>query len=154
MNIPTPMPLERMAVTSLSANITRTEQSSDELRPTVEAETIGPTYATPVDWLIAERGTTVTDDFITEPLGSSAVPLAPVLPAVLPRRAALYVDERLAAAIQAKDEASQLDCTKLLQFIDELNDNYARENAYAVHALLRAILDHIPPMLAPRASPK
>lgn len=139
----TTIPIDDLA----KIHITRTEQSSDELRPTVEAETIGRTYATPVDWLIADRGTTVTDDFITEPPGSSAVPLAPVLPAVLPRRAALYVDERLAAAIQAKDEASQLDCTKLLQLIDELNDNYARENAYAVHALLRAILDHIPPML-------
>jgi hypothetical protein len=127
--------------------ITRTEQSGDELRPTVEAETIGRTYATPVEWLIADRGKVVTDDFITEPPGSSAAPPVPVLPAVLPRRAAPYVDDRLAAAIKAKDEASQLDCTKLLQLIDELNDNYARENAYAAHALLRAILDHIPPIL-------
>ena len=29
----------------------------------------------------------------------------------------------------------------------ELDDNFARDNAYAAHALLRAILDHIPPML-------
>jgi hypothetical protein len=28
-----------------------------------------------------------------------------------------------------------------------LNDNYSRGNAYAAHALLRAILDHIPPLL-------
>lgn len=126
--------------------ITRTEQSSDELRPTVEAESIGRTYATPVDWLIADRGKTVTDDFITEPPGSSTVPLVPALPAVPSRRATPYVDEKLAAAIQAKVK-SQLDCAKLLELIDELNDNYARENAYAAHALLRAILDHIPPIL-------
>jgi hypothetical protein len=67
--------------------------------------------------------------------------------AVLPRRAAPYVAERLIAAIQVKDEESQLDCAKLLQLIHELNDIYAYENAYAAHALLRAILDHIPPIL-------
>lgn len=139
----TTIPIDDLA----KIHITRTEQSADELRPIVEAETIGRTYASPVDWLIADRGKTVTDDFITEPPGSPAVPLAPARPAVLVHRAAPYVDEQLTAAIQAKDEASQLDCTKLLQLIDELNDNYARENAYAAHALLRAILDHIPPIL-------
>ena len=41
----------------------------------------------------------------------------------------------------------QLDYSKLLRLIDELNENYARSNAYAAHALLRAILDHIPPIL-------
>lgn len=40
-----------------------------------------------------------------------------------------------------------LNVTKLLRLIDELNDNWARGNVYAAHALLRAILDHIPPML-------
>jgi hypothetical protein len=37
--------------------------------------------------------------------------------------------------------------SKLLGLIDELNDNYARSNTYASHALLRAILDHVPPIL-------
>jgi hypothetical protein len=36
---------------------------------------------------------------------------------------------------------------KLLRLIDELNDNRRRGNTYATHALLRAILDHIPPLL-------
>jgi hypothetical protein len=40
----------------------------------------------------------------------------------------------------------QLDCTKLLKLISELNDNYSHGNAYTAHVLLRAILDHIPPM--------
>jgi hypothetical protein len=139
----TTIPIDDLA----KIHISRTERSSDELRPTVAAETIGRTYATPVDWLIADRGKTVTDDFITEPPGSSAVLPIPALPAVLPRRAAPYVDEKLAAAIGVKDKVSQLDCTKLLQLIDELNDNYSRENVYASHALLRAVLDHIPPIL-------
>jgi hypothetical protein len=46
-----------------------------------------------------------------------------------------------------KAGVSLLDRTKLLRLIDELNDNHCRGNAYAVHALLRAILDHIPPLL-------
>lgn len=139
----TTIPIDDLA----KLHITRTEQSSEELRPAVEAETIGRTYATPVDWLIADRGRTVTDDFLTEPPGSSAVPTAPVPPVMLPRNAAPYIDDKLTAAIQAKDKVSQLDSTKLLQLIHELNDNYVRENAYAAHVLLRAVLDHIPPIL-------
>jgi len=36
---------------------------------------------------------------------------------------------------------------KLVALLRELNDNYSRGNAYACHALLRAVLDHVPPML-------
>jgi hypothetical protein len=39
------------------------------------------------------------------------------------------------------------DAAKLTRLVEELNDNYSRGNAYAAHALLRAILDHVPPML-------
>jgi hypothetical protein len=42
---------------------------------------------------------------------------------------------------------SKFDVTKLLALVGELNDNYVRSNTYASHALLRAILDHIPPIL-------
>ncbi len=58
-----------------------------------------------------------------------------------------YVDAQVIAAIEAQQGADQFDRSKLLRLIGELNDNYARGNAYAVHALLRAILDHIPPLL-------
>jgi hypothetical protein len=51
------------------------------------------------------------------------------------------------AAIKAQEGTDRFDRSKLLRLIDELNDNYARANGYAVHALLRAILDHIPPLL-------
>jgi hypothetical protein len=61
--------------------------------------------------------------------------------------AAAYIDKTLIAAIRSKDAISRLDCTKLLTLCQELNDNHAQENAYAAHALLRAILDHIPPIL-------
>lgn len=129
--------------------ISRTGQPSAELRPSVQAERGRQELLTPVseDWRVARTGEDVTDRFISEPPGNAAVPSVPVLPIAPSRRAAPYVEERLIAAIRAKDGASQLDCAKLLQLIDELNDNYARENAYAAHALLRAILDHIPPIL-------
>jgi len=58
-----------------------------------------------------------------------------------------YVDAQVIAAITAQQGADQFDRSKLLRLIGELNDNYARGNGYAVHALLRAILDHLPPLL-------
>jgi hypothetical protein len=58
-----------------------------------------------------------------------------------------YVDEKVVAAIRAKEGQSRFDLTKLLTLIDELNDNYAHRNMYGSHALLRGLLDHIPPIL-------
>ncbi len=104
------------------------------------------TYATPDDWLIAKLCEDVTDEFVTEPPGRSEAPQGQLLPPPSPR-VAPYVDEKLTAAIRAKDKTSRLDCTKFLSLIHELNDNGARGNAYAAHALLRAILDHVPPIL-------
>jgi hypothetical protein len=68
------------------------------------------------------------------------------------RKAALrsspaYLDPRVTASIQALSPTHGFDHTKLLRLMAELDDNFARDNAYAAHALLRAILDHIPPML-------
>ena len=139
----TTVPIDDLA----KIRITWTDQSAEELRPIVEADPKGRTFATPVDWRIAARGKDVTDSFITEPPGRPKTGSSDVRPPLLPRRAALYIDQKLIAAIKAKDGASQFDCTKLLQLIDELNHNYARENVYSTHALLRAILDHVPPIL-------
>jgi hypothetical protein len=58
-----------------------------------------------------------------------------------------YVDPQVSASLAARAEAAGLDHGKLTRLIAELNDNYSRGNAYAAHALLRAILDHIPPLL-------
>ena len=58
-----------------------------------------------------------------------------------------YVDQELSAALAARAEAIGLDSGKLTTLLAELNDNYSRGNAYAAHALLRAVLDHIPPLL-------
>jgi hypothetical protein len=58
-----------------------------------------------------------------------------------------YIDPAVTASLVARAAALGFDPTKLTQLISELNDNYSRGNAYAVHALLRALLDHVPPML-------
>jgi hypothetical protein len=65
-----------------------------------------------------------------------------VVPATSP-----YVNEQVVDAIRAKQGQSTFEVTKLLGLIGELNDNFARQNTYAAHALLRAILDHVPPIL-------
>jgi hypothetical protein len=108
----------------------------------------GRTYATPEDWLLADLCEDVTDEFITEaPCDASASPVAAVsVPAALPRRVP-YVDQGIIEAVKAKIGASRYDVSELLALIEELNDNYQAEHTYAAHALLRAILDHIPPIL-------
>jgi len=58
-----------------------------------------------------------------------------------------YIDPQVSASLAARAEATGLDPGKLTRLVAELNDNYSRGNAYAAHALLRAILDHIPPLL-------
>jgi hypothetical protein len=58
-----------------------------------------------------------------------------------------YIDGGIAAEVTVRAQALGLEPAKLARLVEELNDNYARGNAYSAHALLRAILDHIPPML-------
>jgi hypothetical protein len=58
-----------------------------------------------------------------------------------------YIDPQVSASLAARAEAIGLDPGKLTRLVAELNDNYSRGNAYAAHALLRAVLDHIPPLL-------
>ncbi len=56
-----------------------------------------------------------------------------------------YIDERVFDLIK-QAHGGQWDCTKLLVLLRELDDNYRAGNAYAAHALLRALLDHVPPL--------
>lgn len=58
-----------------------------------------------------------------------------------------YIDAQVIAAIRAREGTDRFDRSKLLRLVDELNDNNGRGNCYAVHALLRAIVDYIPPLL-------
>jgi hypothetical protein len=101
------------------------------------------------DWSLATTsGTDVTNDFITGAPGQLPVEVVePVDPSAPAQARSPYVDEKVIEAIRAKDGQSKFDVTKLLTLIDELNDNYARQNTYGSHALLRGLLDHIPPIL-------
>jgi hypothetical protein len=62
-------------------------------------------------------------------------------------QAKTYVAATVSATIEARAGQSGWNCDKLLQLIAELNENYASKNVYSCHALLRAILDHVPPVL-------
>jgi hypothetical protein len=61
-----------------------------------------------------------------------------------------YIDADVAAAVMTRAEELGLRADKLRRLIEELNDNYLRGNTYAAHALLRTLLDHIPPLLGCR----
>jgi hypothetical protein len=58
-----------------------------------------------------------------------------------------YIDPQVSASMAARAEELGLDSGKLVRLVAELNDNYSRGNAYSAHALLRAVLDYIPPLL-------
>ena len=55
-----------------------------------------------------------------------------------------YVDASLIKELE--DAETTWHVGKLVGLIQELNSNFADENQYASHALLRAILDHVPPV--------
>jgi hypothetical protein len=65
--------------------------------------------------------------------GSSAVPA--------------YVSQDRLEALRAIRN-SQFDLNKLIRLCDELNSNYAAGTYYSVAMLVRAILDHVPPMFS------
>src|SRR6185437_10095205 len=100
-------------------------------------------------WSLATTaGTDVTNDFITGAPGQTPVEVPEPLRLPPPAQdGSSYVDEKVITAIRAKDGQSKFDVTKFIALVDELNDNYASWHAYASHALLRAVLDHVPPIL-------
>jgi hypothetical protein len=57
----------------------------------------------------------------------------------------VYVKDALIKELEDKNASSQWDVTKLVQLARELNSNFALDNPYACHALIRAILDHTAP---------
>jgi hypothetical protein len=59
----------------------------------------------------------------------------------------LYVSDRRLNALRAI-RSSQFDLTKLLRLCEELNSNYSAGNYYSVAMLVRAILDHVPPIFS------
>jgi hypothetical protein len=58
-----------------------------------------------------------------------------------------YVSQSTVAIIQEAAALSSWNCDKLLRLLGELNDDYGSGRAYSAHAMLRALLDHVPPIL-------
>lgn len=58
-----------------------------------------------------------------------------------------YIAAAVVLQLESALAASAWDSTKLLALVEELNNSYRGGMTYAAHALLRAILDHIPPLL-------
>ncbi|MFD8750093.1 hypothetical protein ACFV0O_03785 [Kitasatospora sp. NPDC059577] len=67
-------------------------------------------------------------------------------PAIAVSGPPLYVETILIEGLEAKAETSAWSLDKLIQLAHELNSNYAAGNAYSCHTLLRAIIDHVPPL--------
>ncbi|MCW5250106.1 hypothetical protein [Streptomyces sp. SHP 1-2] len=67
--------------------------------------------------------------------------------AVTPPEPKLYVNEGILTELSAKQGKTKLNLKKLLQLLRELDDAYADDHPYSCHALLRAIIDHVPPIL-------
>jgi hypothetical protein len=65
----------------------------------------------------------------------------------MPERPHSYIGESVIEEIRAATSAQGLRGDKLVDLLAELNDNFSRQNPYACHALLRAIVDHVPPLL-------
>jgi hypothetical protein len=57
-----------------------------------------------------------------------------------------YVSEEIVNGFNSKKD--DLKYSKLIGLITELNDNWERQNPYSTASSLRAVLDHIPPLLA------
>jgi hypothetical protein len=130
--------------------IIQTDRSTSELPRRRIRETEDIVFIPNNDrWSLAtSAGTDVTNDFITGAPGQTPVEVPEPVRLRPPAQAGLsYVDEKVSKAIRAKDGQGKFDVTKLLALVDELNDNYASGHAYASHALLRAVLDHVPPIL-------
>ncbi|NUV64875.1 hypothetical protein [Streptomyces sp. CAI-85] len=71
--------------------------------------------------------------------------LAPTIEVVAEPK--LYVNAGLRNELLEKQGKTKLSVDKLIALLRELDDNYADGHAYSCHALLRAVIDHVPPIL-------
>ncbi|MFC1408172.1 hypothetical protein ACEZCY_02625 [Streptacidiphilus sp. N1-12] len=70
---------------------------------------------------------------------------APPVPAALEAAPAPYIDADLITELEKVGAASNWDLKKLLAILRELNSNIADRHPFAAAALIRAVMDHIPP---------
>lgn len=67
-------------------------------------------------------------------------------PAKAERESINYISKQIVESMDIAQQQAMFECSKLSSIIAELNDNCSRNNTYASHALLRTLLDHIPPV--------
>ncbi|MER6632254.1 hypothetical protein ABT301_29240 [Streptomyces sp. NPDC000987] len=99
-------------------------------------------------------GVDTVEDYIkktTEIVTANAAQVAPgpagvAEPQVSPPGRGPYVDLALLDELEKATQTSRWKLHKLIDMCRELNDTYARGNPYASASLIRAILDHIPPV--------
>ncbi|MEU2420183.1 hypothetical protein ABZ619_03825 [Streptomyces sp. NPDC007851] len=94
--------------------------------------------------LVLERQGVWSHSVVQEEAAAEAE-LPPTVTPVAERK--LYVNAGLRDELATKQGKTKLSVDKLLQLLHELDDNYADGHAYSCHALLRAVIDHVPPIL-------
>ena len=103
-------------------------------------------YLDRVKELHPDPGVQVGHEHAVFQIASSIETTSPAAP-VSPAPETLYIKASLASELEKKAAGSVAwNLDKLVRLVSELNENYARGQAYASHALLRAILDHTPPV--------
>jgi hypothetical protein len=89
-------------------------------------------------WYAESRASSVDLRSLVKPM---TTPEAPSSSAHAP-----YVSEDLIEDIKQQVVVGGWNVEKLVALLHELNDNFTRGNTYACHAVLRAVLDHVPPL--------
>lgn len=97
------------------------------------------------------QGVTSLDQYVQRVVGqieeavrAYMVPAIAVPPAAA-ASSVVYIHEPLIEELEQKRTSTSWHLDKLLGLLRELNDNYEAGNPYACAALLRAVLDHVPP---------
>jgi hypothetical protein len=124
-------------VKSYVARVTDLMPEAEPVAVGAESLPVAPSYRFSPPIIVRQLPTSVTG-FNSDPDEASAPDPQPSAP--------VYVDESLIKELEDMQGSTEWDVTKLAQLLRELNSNFAAENPYSCLALLRAILDHVPPV--------
>ncbi|MFE4398689.1 MULTISPECIES: hypothetical protein [Streptomycetaceae] len=93
----------------------------------------------------AEQGVPLPREYATAPWLDQAGEETAEPPAAPQPSGTVYVKQALIEELVELDRAGRFSTDKLVQQCKELNFNYRHEQPFSCHALLRAIIDHVPP---------
>ncbi|WP_157857329.1 hypothetical protein [Streptomyces yerevanensis] len=113
--------------------------------------TLGHYVARVSEILIEERLLNDAELSAAEGTHSVVAQFTPAVTATPASTRPVYVNERLIGEIEQKQSRTSWSLDKLLGLLNELNECYAGDHVYACHALLRAVIDHLPPILGHRS---